>query len=446
MFEELIQNIAMLVTLAVALQLLAQGILRTSTRYPLTAGALFGLAAVFGMWQPFHFAPGIIYDGRSIVLSLAGAFGGPLTACVAALIASVYRLYLGGAGAPVGIAVIWEAALLGSVLYHLRRQDGRWEHPVCLLAFGVLVHSIMLALQLLLPDNTGPTIIRQIGGMVLLAYPLGFLLSALLFLQIERRQEAEQALALQTHILEMSAKGAPLPQLLEALAREIESILPSVRASILLVDDDGLHLRHGAAPGLPTAYVQAIDGVPIGEGVGSCGAAVHRRETVIVEDINTDPLWVDYRDLALAHNLRACWSTPILAEDGQPLGAFALYDHRPARPTPFHLRVVERATHLAAIAILRDRQDRALKAERDFATQVMESIGQGLNITDAEGRITYANPAYCAMTGYSAEELLGRTSMELVDEATAARLEQVLETRRRGASSTYEMTLRHKDG
>src|SRR5690606_19647358 len=108
---------------------------------------------------------------------------------------------------------------------------------------------------------------------------------------------------------------------------EIERQALGLTASVLLLDEDGVHLRHSAKSTLPLSYVQATDGVAIGEGVGSCGTAAWRRAQVIVEDIATDPLWADYRDLALSHGLRACWSTPIVDTAGSVLGTFALYYH-----------------------------------------------------------------------------------------------------------------------
>jgi signal transduction histidine kinase/CheY-like chemotaxis protein len=128
-------------------------------------------------------------------------------------------------------------------------------------------------------------------------------------------------------------------------------------ASILLVDPDGLHLRHGAAPSLPAAYTQAIDGMAIGPDAGPCGAAAYRCATVIVADIARDPTWQPYRDLALPHGLRACWSTPIVAGDGTVLGTFALYYREPRVPDGRDLRLIETAAHIARVAIERQRAD-----------------------------------------------------------------------------------------
>src|SRR2546427_5072143 len=122
-------------------------------------------------------------------------------------------------------------------------------------------------------------------------------------------------------VLELIVQGAPLPRVLDAIVRLVETLADhELLASILLLDDDGIHLRHGAAPSLPAAYNRAIDGLAIGPAVGSCGTAAFRGEPVIVDDIASDPLWADFRDLAESHGLRACWSTPVLAASGRVLG------------------------------------------------------------------------------------------------------------------------------
>src|ERR1700687_2271437 len=119
--------------------------------------------------------------------------------------------------------------------------------------------------------------------------------------------------------------------------------------------------RRGAAHGLPITYTQAIDGAVIGPSAGSCGTAAYRAEPVIVSDIATDPLWADYRDLASAHGLRACWSTPILSSAGRVLGTFAIYYREPRSPTPQEQNLIEQITHLASIAIERERAEEKLR-------------------------------------------------------------------------------------
>jgi PAS domain S-box-containing protein len=182
------------------------------------------------------------------------------------------------------------------------------------------------------------------------------------FTEITPRKRAEQLLVGQKRVLEMIAGGAALRDTLEALVAVVEEQAAEMFGSILLLDDDGVHLRHGAAPRLPASLNDAIDGASIGASVGSCGTAVFRREPVIVADIETDPLWDDYRHLAAPHGLRACWSTPIFDAERRVLGTFALYFRHAMRPTDHHLRVIDMATHTAAIAIVRKREEERLRA------------------------------------------------------------------------------------
>jgi GAF domain-containing protein len=146
--------------------------------------------------------------------------------------------------------------------------------------------------------------------------------------------EKEEAFrAGQSRILEMIAANAPLGEILKRLVLLIEAQSPEMLCSVLLLSDDGNHIRHGAAPSLPEEYVKAIDGAPIGPKNGSCGTAMYRGKPVIVTNIFLDPLWDDYRDLAAAAGLRACWSTPIMSGRGKVAGSFAMYYRRPQTPT-----------------------------------------------------------------------------------------------------------------
>jgi len=168
-------------------------------------------------------------------------------------------------------------------------------------------------------------------------------------LDVEDRKRTESLFAGEKRILELAATGASLAEVLDSLCRLVEEHAPSVRASILLSDGD--RLRHGGAPSLPQAYVDAIDGILVGPSVGSCGTAAYRRKQVIVEDIASDPLWADFRDLALAHSLRACWSTPVFSSQGNVIATFAMYYGEPCRPTQRDQEIIDQITHLAGVAI-----------------------------------------------------------------------------------------------
>ncbi|HYE34207.1 sensor domain-containing phosphodiesterase [Methylocaldum sp.] len=179
-------------------------------------------------------------------------------------------------------------------------------------------------------------------------------LAALVIEQNERKR-AEALLRGQRDVLELIANGAPLERTLATLARTIEQQDDKILCSVLLLDKDGIHLRHGAAPSLPDDYSRQIDGIAIGPSVGSCGTAVFNRQTVIVSDIRTDPRWTAFRDLAEQYGLRACWSTPIFDSRQRVIGTFAIYYREPHPPIDKHSRLIEMAIHTAAIAIERSR-------------------------------------------------------------------------------------------
>ena len=165
----------------------------------------------------------------------------------------------------------------------------------------------------------------------------------------------------QNLVLELIARGESLHQVLDTLLRVIQLQCPGMLASILLLDPDGSHVRHGAAPDLPEDYVRAIDGLPIGPQAGSCGTAAFTRKPVIVGDIATDPLWNDYRDMALKNDLRACWSTPIFDSERRVLGTFAMYFRAPGLPNQSHLKLIDISTHIAAIAITKHRAEEEIR-------------------------------------------------------------------------------------
>ena len=190
-------------------------------------------------------------------------------------------------------------------------------------------------------------------------------------MDVTERKRVEALRDAESRILEMIARDAPLGEILEKLVRVVEAQFAGLLCSVLLLDEDGRHARHGAAPSLPQPYSEAIDGLSIGPKAGSCGTAMYRREPVIVTDILQDPLWEQYRDVAEPYGLRSCWSTPILAHSGEALGSFAMYYRETRSPSPAETRALEMATHLAGIAIerklAREERERFRQAQADLA-------------------------------------------------------------------------------
>jgi diguanylate cyclase (GGDEF)-like protein/PAS domain S-box-containing protein len=170
---------------------------------------------------------------------------------------------------------------------------------------------------------------------------------------VTARRQADLLRNGQAEILEMIATSTLLEDVLAHLVRLIESQVSGIHGSILQLNKGGTHLMGGVAPNLPTAYLKALEAIPIGPSAGSCATAAYRREAVIVADIESDPLWSDARSVAAAHGFRSCWSTPILSHNGAVLGTFAMHSRQARKPSAVETRLVEFATRIAGIAIER---------------------------------------------------------------------------------------------
>ena len=191
---------------------------------------------------------------------------------------------------------------------------------------------------------------------------------AVCLVDLSRLKFIETMSAAENELLQMVATGQPLAPVLSRLTALIEAQFDGLFCSVLLLDLDGRHIRNGAGPRMPAEYMQQLDGVEIGPGVGSCGTAMHDDRTVIVTDIATDPLWAPYKALALPYGFRACWSEPIHAPGEGVVGSFAMYYRDCRAPGDHELAALRTASHLAGLAIAQDRHEQ----ERRRAAQRLE--------------------------------------------------------------------------
>lgn len=187
---------------------------------------------------------------------------------------------------------------------------------------------------------------------------------------ITERKRANQLQQGQNKVLQQIATGKPLSQVLETLVHTIEQQCDGIFGSVMLVDESGSHLKAGVAPNLPEAYVALTEGIDVSPKTGSCGTAVFRRETVIVDDILKDPLWEDFREAVAPFGLRSCWSVPFFGRDKKVLGTFGLYSNTVRTPTDYELKLALEAARLAAVAVERDQDERKIRylANHDVLT------------------------------------------------------------------------------
>jgi len=193
-------------------------------------------------------------------------------------------------------------------------------------------------------------------------------------------EQAEVLLAGENRLLEMVAKGDPLPSILDGICRLVEENSDGSLCSILLLNANGDRLSHGVAPSLPASYNSAFDDRAIGPETGPCGRATYFGKPVIVCDIASDLLGDGYRDVALAHGLKACWSTPIFSSEGKVLGSFAVLSREPRSPAPQHERIIAQVTHLASVAIERKRTEEELRRSEAYLAEA-----QSLSLTGSFG-------------------------------------------------------------
>jgi PAS domain S-box-containing protein len=245
----------------------------------------------------------------------------------------------------------------------------------------------------------------------------------------------------------MIATGTPLSEVLRNLVLLIEAQSEDMVCSVLMLSDDGLHIRHGAAPNLPEVYVQAVNGAPIGPKNGSCGTAMFLGKQVIVTDMLQDPLWADYRELAVLSGLRACWSTPIRSGAGKVMGSFAMYYREPKAPTGSEARLTEVATHIAGIAIEHERAQESLHASEERFGKAFNANPHPMSLaTLDDGRIIEINESFVELSGYARPELIGRTSLEAIWEMPLSRSELVQRVKDKGAVRNIEAKIRTRAG
>src|SRR5882724_1707084 len=224
---------------------------------------------------------------------------------------------------------------------------------------------------------------------------------------IEDRKRAGLLLAGENHVLEMTAKGDPLESILEALCRVVEQTASECYCSVLLFDPSGSKIQQAIAPSLPSSYNDRFPGVPVDREGGPCTEAARRKSQVIVSDVGSETQWDTngWRTDALTHDLKACWSTTILASNGLVLGTFAIYWRDPRRPTEQDQKIIKQITHLAAVVIERKRNEAALQQSEERFRRIVDTIPGFVCALSAAGVVELLSRQVLEYFGKTAEEL-----------------------------------------
>ena len=267
---------------------------------------------------------------------------------------------------------------------------------------------------------------------------------------VEDRTQAETLLAGENRLLEMLATGSTLSEILDALCRLIENIASGSLCGIVLVDPISNRLKHGAAPSLPLSYNESIHGRPVNIYSGPCAMAAFLKEQVIAADVASDTRWDTYewRALAMAHGLRACWSTPIRSSDETVLGTFAIYSREPGNPSAYHQHLIGQITHLATVAIEHKHREEKLRQDERELRRITDAIDQRIAVHGPDGKMLYANRVMLEYSGLSMEDVMAddfRARLVHPDDLERSQVErhQGLE---RGTPFELELRARRKDG
>ena len=265
---------------------------------------------------------------------------------------------------------------------------------------------------------------------------------------ISERLRAEEAMRLRNAALAGMISGETLSRALELLVMSVEAEMPDWRCSIMLSDESGQHLRVGAAPSLPAAYSAAIDGMPIGEGISSCGTAAALKQRVIVENVFDDPLCAAYHNLARESGIAACWSDPIIGPDGMLLGTFAAYHRLPSQPREEDLGCLMQACQLAALLIAHQHRSRELDKSLETFRGIFNSVSEALFIQSEDGIFLDVNAGAEQISGVPREQLIGLshaafTQPGLTDVQT---INRHIASALAGTPQTFEILARHSEG
>jgi PAS domain S-box-containing protein len=412
-FLSLINN----VTLIIALSILYSFVIRRweygSRISQAISGLLFGVVAVVGMMNPLIISPGLIFDGRSIIISVAGFIGGWVTALIAALMSIIYRTWLGGPGAIMGVSVVTSSAAIGIVYHYIRRRRPHVATPLSLIGFGIIVHICMLALTMTLPSGMRYEVLSNIAIPVILIYPLGTVLVLVVLLDLESRLHAEYSLKKSEEKYRLVVENAD---------------------EAILIAQDGL-----------LKYVNPMTLKILGYS----------------EDLLTSRPFVEIIHPEDREKLFEAHSRRMRGEETQPVQQFrAIAQDGTFRLAASHAIMISWEGKPATLNYITDiterkRAEETLRESQEKYRWVVDNMADAITVMDMDLRFTYVSPSIMRMRGYTAEEATAQTFEQVMTPESLQIIAKVFEEEMKleasgtadpGRSRILELEEYRKDG
>ncbi len=256
----------------------------------------------------------------------------------------------------------------------------------------------------------------------------------------------KEAYIIQNLALQKYARGCSVNEVMDVLANGIEEAFPDSLCSILILNDENQSLHNCSSPNLPVDFIQAINGMKIGPLSGSCGSAAYKKELVIIEDMESDPLCKNFRDFILLHKLRSCWSHPILSSKKEVLGTFAVYNKVPARIEDLKINFTNSLAYVAGVVLEGKKALGKLEESEDRFRSIMTQAADAFFVHDMDGKFIDVNERACLSLGYSREELLNMSVIDVEKNFRPEKLKKVWEELCLGSSITLQGEHCRKDG